>query len=144
LSARRFRHPWGLAAGALLALACTDPGSHVLLAQLYEPARDCIDPTASLDIVVGPDPGFCDKTPTCIVTPAGQNGSGAGVYVTTMCGPFPPLDDTTGMLHGCEGALAALARGDVCASDGTSSSPADAAPGEGGDDSTAPAPEGGD
>jgi hypothetical protein len=137
-----------VAAGALLVLACNEPDRHVLLGQLYEAGRDCIDPTVSIDIVDGPDPGFCMDQPTCIVTPAGTNGSGAGVYVTTMCGPFPPLDDTSGTPVGCEGALAALARGDICAADGTSSSPPDAAQqseggGEGGDDS-APPPEGGD
>jgi hypothetical protein len=117
--------PSWLAAGALVALACYGPDSHVLLGQLYEASRDCIDPNASIDVVVGPDPGFCPQQPTCVVTPAGINGSGAGVYITTMCGPFPPLDDTSGTPAACAGALAALARMDVCATDGTSSNTLD-------------------
>lgn len=131
------RHGVGLACGLLLlvwAMACDDPRTHVLLGQLYEPHRDCVDPTTSIDIVDGPDPGF-GCSPTCVVTPIGQNGSQGGVYVTTMCGPFPPLDDTTGMPAGCAGALAALARADTCSSDGTSTSPADAGPA---DDSSTP------
>lgn len=124
------RRGMGLASGLLLlrcAFGCDGPSRHVLLGQLYEASRDCIDPTSSIDIVDGPDPGF-GCAPTCVVTPIGQNGSAEGVYVTTMCGPYPALDDTSGMPAGCAGALAALARGDTCASDGTSSSPVDASP----------------
>ncbi len=111
------------------AMACDGPRTHVLLGQLYEANRECVDPTTSIDIVDGPDPGF-GCAPTCVVTPIGQNGSEGGVYVTTMCGPYPPLDDTTGTPAGCAGALAALARGDTCSSDGTSTSPADGGPGD--------------
>ena len=118
-------------AGALVLLKCASgcqgPNSHVLLGQLYEANRGCIDPTTSIDIVDGPDPGSgCSAT--CVVIPLGQNGGRAGVYVTTMCGPYPVLDDTTGTPAGCAEALAALDRGDVCAADGTSASPADAGP----------------
>ena len=105
-------------------IACNGPGTHVLTGQLYEAARDCVDPTTSIDVVDGENPGS-GCAPTCVVTPAGQNGSGAGVYVTTMCAPYPPLDDTSGTVAGCAGAFAALARGDTCLPDGTSASPAD-------------------
>ena len=115
-----------VAAVLALAPACSGQPTHVLAGQLYETSRDCVDPTASIDIVDGPDPG-APCAATCLVTPIGQNGSGAGVYVTTTCAPYPPLDDTSGAEAACAGALAALARGDVCQADGTSSSPTDAA-----------------
>jgi hypothetical protein len=134
---RKPHHGLGLACGLFLlacAIACESPSTHVLLGQPYEANRDCVDPTTSIDIVDGPDPGF-GCSPTCVVTPIGQNGSEGGVYVTTMCGPYPPLDDTTGMPAGCAGALAAFGRADTCSSDGTSTSPADAGPS---DDSSMP------
>jgi hypothetical protein len=110
---------------ACLGAGCDGPQQHVLPGQLYEAARDCIDPTSSIDLVPGSDPGY-GCSPTCVVTPAGVNGGAAGVYVTNECGPFPPLDDTSGTSPYCAPALAALARGDICAGDGTSSDPADA------------------
>jgi hypothetical protein len=73
------------------------------------------------------------------VTAAGQNGGQAGIYVTTMCGPYAPFDDTTGAIAGCDAALAALARGDICDPDGGSESPAQPEGGESGasgDDTT--------
>jgi hypothetical protein len=109
------RWPRWLAAcgcGFLLA-ACQKPGFHVLLGQLYEASQDCVDPTTSIDIVEGPDPGFQNMA-TCLVTPIGQNGGPLGVYVTTMAGPYPPLDDTSGSEPLCAKALAALARGAIC------------------------------
>jgi hypothetical protein len=121
----------GLTAAGLA--ACDEARSHVLLGQLYEASRDCLDPTSSIAVVDGPDPGFgCD--PTCVATPLGQNGSAAGVYVTTMCGPYPPsyeevdgAPDNITTLAGCAGAFGALARGDTCSADGTSTNPSDAA-----------------
>jgi hypothetical protein len=109
-------------------LACQKPGFHILLGQLYEASGDCIDPTTSIDIVEGPDPGL-DCMPTCIVTPIGQNGGPFGVYVSTMCGPYPPLDDTSGSEPACTAALAAFAQGNICAvSDAASASDAAAGP----------------
>jgi hypothetical protein len=98
----------------LLVAACDDPQTHVLPGSLYEVDRDCVDPTASIDVVPGPDPGNA-CAPMCLVTPAGQNGAPAGIYVTTECPPYPPLDDTTGNNPACTGALAAFATGKVCA-----------------------------
>ncbi len=110
-----------LAPVALLALvaggfaACDGPQDHVLPGNLYEVAGNCLDPTSSIDFVPGPDPGNC-PTPTCVVTPAGANGAPVGVYVTTECGPFPPLDITWDGTPGsgpppawCPAALAAYA-----------------------------------
>jgi hypothetical protein len=114
-------------------LGCTDYQTHIYPGQLYEVARDCIDPTASIDIVAGPDLGS-SCPPTCVVTPAGANGGATGIYVTTECGQPPPLDDTSGTEPGCVGALAAFARGDVCEMEGGSTDPADGSGGEGGGD----------
>jgi hypothetical protein len=117
---------------ALVMGACDGPQQHVLLGQLYEVGRDCVDPTSSIDLVPGTDQGY-DCSPTCVVTAAGANGAPAGVYVTTACGAFPALDTTSdgtedsGVPVWCPAALAAFARGDVCMIDGTSSCPADAA-----------------
>jgi hypothetical protein len=133
------------AATALVAFGCTDYPKHIIPGQLYETARDCVDPTASIDIVDGPDPGsYCP--PTCLVTPAGANGGPPGVYVTTECGldSPPPLYDTSGTEPACMGALAAFARGDVCQMDGTSSCPADASMECGSADDGGEAGEGGD
>jgi hypothetical protein len=112
--------------------ACESPQQHVLIGQLYEVGRDCVDPTSSIDFVPGPDTGYA-CSPTCVVTAAGANGAPTGVYVTTACGPFPVQDTTSdgtedsGVPVWCPAALAAFARGDVCMIDGTSSCPADAA-----------------
>jgi hypothetical protein len=90
-----------------LAVACRSPDFHVVLGQRYDASGDCLEPTSSIDIVEGSDPGL-DCSPTCLVTPAGV------VYATTTCGAFPPLDDVTGTAAGCSAALAALAQGVVC------------------------------
>jgi hypothetical protein len=132
-----------LRAAALLFLlaACDGPPTHILPGSLYEVGRDCVDPTASIDVVIGPDPGNACM-PTCLVTPAGQNGAPAGIYVTTECPPYPPLDDTSGSQPGCAGALAAYANGAVCAAAADDGGAGDADDGggsaEGGDGSPGP------
>jgi hypothetical protein len=117
-----------VAAAALLALACNEPDKHILLGQRYDVAGNCLQPTSSIDIVIGSDPGDCSPA-TCVVTPSGV------VYATGMCGPYPPLDDTSGTAADCPGALAALANGVVCGGgdDGGPSGDDAAAPSEGGD-----------
>jgi hypothetical protein len=124
---------WGC--GYALA-ACQKPGFHVLLGQLYEASQDCVDPTTSIDLVEGPDPGFQDMA-TCLVTPMGQNGGPFGVYVTTMAGPYPPLDDTSGSEPLCVKALAALARGAICSVADAAAGSADDGGGDAGTDAGA-------
>ncbi len=110
-------------AGARTLGACDDETSHLLVGRLFDPARACLDPEGTIALVDGPVP---DKAcaPTCVVGPSGQNGNGSNVSVTTMCGPYPALDDTSGDPAGCSDALTALDRGDTCLVDGGSSSPA--------------------
>jgi hypothetical protein len=109
-------------AAAWLALACNEPDRHVLLGQRYDVPGNCLEPTSSIDIVVGSDPGDCSPA-TCVVTPGGV------VYATNMCGPYPSLDDTSGTAVECTGALAALTNGTLCGS----ASGDDASPPEGGE-----------
>ena len=109
--------------GARAVGACDEETSHLLIGQLFDPARACLDPEGTIALVDGPVPQSACP-PTCVVGPSGQNGNASSVYVTTMCGPYPELDDTSGDPAGCSDALTALARGDTCLIDGGSSSPA--------------------
>ena len=108
--------------GARTLGACDQETSHLLIGQLFEPARGCLDPEGSIALVNGPVPDQACP-PTCLVGPSGQNGSASSVYVTTMCGPYPELDDPSGAPAGCSDALDALRRNDICLVDGDSSAP---------------------
>jgi hypothetical protein len=120
----------------MLAASCDDkPTSHVYVAQLYEPARDCLDPSTSIDIVSSGD-GPLSCAPACLVAPSPPAPNSAKVYVSTMCAPYPASLDTSGTDETCAAALAAFARADVCASDGTSSSPADGGAEDASDDAS--------
>jgi hypothetical protein len=126
-------------AAATLAACNQTPDEFVLLGQRYDADNDCVEPTSSIDIVHGSDPGL-GCPPQCVVTPTGV------LYVTTECGSsFPPLDQTSdGGDSQCDAALAALQRMAVCgAGDDGGDDASDAtteAPPEGGDAS----PEAGD
>jgi hypothetical protein len=129
---------WATFLAVAAAGGCDESKSHVYVAQLYEPARDCLDPSASLDIIQTGQAGLT-CAPTCIVLPSPPSPGGEKVYVSTMCGPYPADYDVSGTDATCPSALAAFARGpDVCNSDGTSTNPADAGAeagdGGGGDD----------
>jgi hypothetical protein len=119
----------GLSAAALVAAcvaACNrSPDTHVVLGQRYDTAGDCLEPTSSIDVLEGSDPGLgCDAT--CVVTPSGV------VYASTECGgQFSPIDDTSGADPACASALAALKNMVVCGGGG-----------DGGDDATDAASEG--
>jgi hypothetical protein len=107
--------------------SCDNEGdSHVYVAQRYETARDCLDPSTSLDVITTAQAGLA-CAPTCLVQPSPPAPNGGNVYVSTMCGPYPANLDTSGTDARCPLALAAYARGpDVCNSDGTSTNPIDA------------------
>jgi hypothetical protein len=134
----------GLSAAALAAAtaaACNQtPDKFVLLGQRYDAVDDCVEPTSSIDLVQGSDPGL-GCPPQCVVTPTGV------LYVTTECGSsFPPLDMTSaGGDPQCDAALAALKRMAVCggggddAGDDASDATTDATP-----EGTEAAPDGGD
>jgi hypothetical protein len=104
-------------------VACKGTVSHIYLGERWDPSRDCLDPSSAVDVVEGSAPtGSC--APLCIVAPATSTGDRT-IYTSTMCPPFPPSFDTTSTFPGCDRALAALARKDVCLSDGGSTSPTD-------------------
>ncbi len=103
--------------------ACSDNRSHVYTGRLFEPARNCLDPATSIDVVDGTDPGSsCVKK--CIATLAPSDGGPRQIYVSSVCPPYPTFSDTTGTAVGCDQALAASDRSDVCLADGGSSHPA--------------------
>jgi hypothetical protein len=101
--------------------ACKDDGTHVYVGRFYLEARGCLGTSSSLDVVTGNEPGTCN--PICLIQRRPEGGR--AVYVATMCPPYPsPVDfDTSGTDAICAPALAALARGDTCATDGGSSHP---------------------
>jgi hypothetical protein len=118
-----------LALVALVALAaCKSAVSHIYMGEQWDPAKNCVQPQSSVDVVDG-ESASATCSPTCLVAPADQDG-GRTIYVSTMCAPLPALFDATGTFPGCDRALAAFARGDVCLPDGGTSNPA---PDAGGD-----------
>jgi hypothetical protein len=120
--------------------ACDDsPTSHDYLAMLYEPARDCLDPSAALATIATGD-GSLLCAPTCLAMPSPPAPGASRIYVSTMCGPYPDGLDTSQTDPACPIALAAFARGpDVCAPDGTSSNPVDGGAPDSGSDSASSA-----
>jgi hypothetical protein len=97
-------------AAALVAFATASPGcdddpqSHVFVASPYEPASDCFGPSTSL-AQIDTASGDLDCDPTCLVS-TGASGD-VEVYVSIMCGPYPPAYDATGTNPACASALAA-------------------------------------
>ncbi len=112
-------------AAAIVVVSCSNPASHIYAGRRYEPVRDCIDTTASIDVVSSADPGStCDAV--CLAAPPTSTGERA-LYVSKMCPPYPPLFDTRGGVPDCERALAAYSRNDTCLADGGTSGRKDAA-----------------
>jgi hypothetical protein len=113
--------PLAAIASIVHAPACKDDGTHVYVGSLFVEARDCLGTTSSVDVVTGGDPGDC--APICLLQHHGEGGR--AVYVATMCPPYPAgvEFDTTGTDPSCPAALAALARGDICLSDGGDTNP---------------------
>lgn len=123
---RRARHvaaalaTLGAVACTLHLSACKDDGTHVYQGRLYVEARNCLGTTSSIDVVSGDVPGEC--SPICVRQSLAEGGR--AIYVATMCPPYPgPGFDTAGTDPACTPALAALARGDTCLSDGGSTHP---------------------
>jgi hypothetical protein len=105
----------------LQAPACKDDGTHVYVGYLFVEARDCVGTSSSVDVVTGGEPGDC--APICLLQHRAEGGR--AVYVATMCAPYPAgvEFDTSGTDPACPAALAALARGDTCLSDGGDTNP---------------------
>ena len=114
----------GRALAACFALsACGDPVSHVFAGRLYEPARDCVDETSSIDVVDGkPNSAPCERE--CLVAPA--EGGRSSVCVSTMCAPYPRGFEIRSSTE-CAAALDAFDRNDTCFTDGGSAHPANEA-----------------
>lgn len=104
--------------------ACKDDGTHVYFGQLYVAGRDCLGTPSAVDVISGDVPGDC--APICLVQKRGD--AGKAVYAATMCPDYPAgvEFDTSGTDPECPKALAALARGDTCLSDGGTTHPAPA------------------
>jgi len=107
---------WAAAATTAFACACTDPSTHVLVGNAFDPGAMCLEPSIGFDIVDGPDPGQC--APTCVV-----DAKSGATFVTVMCPPYPILDTTTfadastGAADVCKEALAAWNAEAVCGAD---------------------------
>ena len=102
--------------------ACSESGSHVFAGRLYEAARDCVDPTRSIDVVDGKPPGApCPRA--CLVGPGDRDSGASPVFVSTTCAPFPRGFDVSGTGAACALALDAYDRNDTCEADGGTSHP---------------------
>ena len=118
------------AAALLLFAACSDSRSHIYAGRLFDVSRGCLRPATTVDVVDGPDPGAsCARK--CIATLAPSDGAPRAIYVSSVCPPYPAFSDTTGTATGCDEALAASERSDLCLDDGGTSNPR--APDAGGD-----------
>jgi len=116
---------WLAGIACALAIACDGPESHVYVAMLYEPTRDCLDPSVSLAIIGTPD-GSLTCAPTCLVLPSPPAPGSEQVYVSTMCPPYPDGYDASQTDPLCPPALAAYRRGpDACLAGGGSTDPTD-------------------
>jgi hypothetical protein len=97
------------------AFACdTGATQHDYLAELYEPANACLEPSKVIDTIQTPE-GSLLCAPTCLVQTL-PGGSGENVYVSTMCGPYPSFVDTSQTDPNCPAAIAAYAAGCACGS----------------------------
>jgi hypothetical protein len=117
-----------LAAWVLL-LACDDGSYYLFNGNEYEPTRDCLDPSAALDVFAGSDPG-ASCTVECIVQQISATDNsghmidgGVAVFVSDECGPPPPGTDVSGTNPQCVSALAAWYRTDICLDGGGSTDP---------------------
>jgi hypothetical protein len=130
--------PFAAIACILQSPACKDDGTHVYVGYLFVEARDCVGTSSSVDVVTGGDPGDC--APICLLQHRAEGGR--AVYVATMCAPYPAgvEFDTSGTDPACPAALAALARGDTCLSDGGDTHPLPDAAAEASGDASNDAP----
>ena len=83
-----------LALAAVALGACNDTVSHIFAGRQYDPTNHCVEPTTTIDVVAGNDPGAgCPAV--CLVSPPTQTGDRT-IYVSKECPPYPPLFDTDG------------------------------------------------
>ncbi|HWL86233.1 MAG TPA: hypothetical protein VNO21_10545 [Polyangiaceae bacterium] len=109
------------AMGALFAAVSCGDGSHVYGARTLDRTHGCVGPMVTLDVVTGDDPGM-DCAIKCLVSTSATDGD-TPVYVSQECPPYPPNFDTSGLQSGCDEAIAAAERNDICLADGGSTNP---------------------
>ncbi len=111
-----------LSASALfvLASACSDSTTHVLVGNAYDPSNQCLAASAGFALVDGPEPsGQCP--PTCVID--ARTGT---AFVTVTCPPYPLVDlvelqdATTGAGDPCASALVAWSGAVACGTGGAS------------------------
>jgi hypothetical protein len=102
-----------VALAVLTLAACSDTVSHVFAGRQYDPDHHCIQPTTTIDVVSGNDPGAACPA-VCLVSPPTQAGDRA-IYVSKECPPYPPLFDLDGGT--CAEALTTYAAATACGSD---------------------------
>ena len=104
-----------------LSACSSDDGTHVFQARFYLEARDCLGTPSTIDVISGDESG-ASCAPICLRQIRAEVGR--AIYATTSCPPYPGPDfDRSGADPACPAALAALARGDTCFSDGGSAKP---------------------
>jgi hypothetical protein len=86
------------------AAACSARVDHVFGAYAYDPAQDCLQAPAAVDVIAGADPGMCPQV-RCWQAPDGT------VYVTSEAcdAPLDYQDHTKDTSGPCVKALAAYA-----------------------------------
>jgi hypothetical protein len=136
------RGAWIALSVGLVVVSCDDVNVHILTANPYDAAGQCVGVSQAVDVVAGPSNGD-NCTPVCLLSSGNEQTE---VYVTVVCPPYPgdysteAMDATTGASDPCTGAFAAYAAyedsGVPC---GTTSDEGgeDAAP-DGGDDGSEP------
>lgn len=63
--------------------ACEDRPVHAFVAARYDPVRDCLEPSAAVDVIAGQDPGgSCEAR--CWESPSGD------IYITAAACAAPP------------------------------------------------------
>ncbi len=87
--------------------SCLTTQSYVYSAQKYDPAGDCLESYAAVEVVNG--------TGTSSACPAACLTVGADLFVSTMCPPLPVIATAVPADAGdCIAALAAAKRGGTC------------------------------
>jgi len=88
------------------AAGCDDLQVHPFFGSRYDPARDCVESPAVLDVLEGPDPGRCE-TIRCYEAPEGDD-----VFITDGACDAPDgyVDRTNDAKSPCADALTAYAR----------------------------------
>lgn len=117
MATKRAARLLGVLAVAATPFGCDDVQQHVYSGYLFDPVNDCVSATSTtIDLVPGAATGnTCD--PVCLVDGAGN------VYVSPVCGPYPPGTTAESSDAGdpCTAALAAYDRADgggICGNGG--------------------------